>query len=107
MYAAADPYHNIAKKPPGVAKRLAPILESRAAEPQQMAIRRNALRAVLEEAAGGPQQEQVTLLDIGCGTGALMRDVADMYPQVKCIGVDPSPLLIEEGQRLARDGLVQ
>ena len=40
MFAAADPYNNIDKKPPGASKRLVPILEGRAAEPQQQTLRR-------------------------------------------------------------------
>ena len=35
MYAAADPYLNIHKKPPQTTRRLVPILEARAADPQR------------------------------------------------------------------------
>lgn len=32
-----------------------------------------------------------TFLDLGCGTGRLTAEIADLYPQMKCYGVDISP----------------
>ena len=97
MFAAADPYHNIHKKAAQGAKRLAPILEARAAEPQQVAIRKAAIAEVLQ----GLEGDSLTVVDIGCGTGALARDVAQ-HPRVRSvIGVDPSAHFVSEAKTLA------
>jgi ubiquinone/menaquinone biosynthesis C-methylase UbiE len=55
-----------------------------------------------------------TVLDVGCGTGALLRALADRLPaRVALSGVDPAPAMIEVGRaglgayprvRLARAG---
>jgi ubiquinone/menaquinone biosynthesis C-methylase UbiE len=40
-----------------------------------------------------------TVLDIGCGTGALLRTLADRLPaRVALSGVDPAPAMIEMGR---------
>lgn len=35
------------------------------------------------------------LLDVGCGTGALLLELASSNPQVRLAGVDPSPAMLE------------
>jgi ubiquinone/menaquinone biosynthesis C-methylase UbiE len=40
-----------------------------------------------------------TVLDVGCGTGALLRTLADRLPaRVALAGVDPAPAMIEVGR---------
>jgi ubiquinone/menaquinone biosynthesis C-methylase UbiE len=40
-----------------------------------------------------------TVLDVGCGTGALLRTLADRLPaRVALTGVDPAPAMIEVGR---------
>jgi len=95
MFAAADPYNNIDKKPPGASKRLVPILEGRAAEPQQQTLRRQVFDRALEGLPSG-----INVVDIGCGTGAIARDLARRPAVSSIIGIDPAMLLIEEAQRL-------
>lgn len=128
--AAADPYYNIHKKaacgakvraacpaaataraprartePPACARRvrcppqrLVAILEERAADPKQQALRERCLAEVLEGAPPG-----ATVLEIGCGTGALCRTAA-LHPSVaSVIGVDPSPVFVDEASRLGRE----
>ena len=41
------------------------------------------------------------VLDIGCGTGRLLRDAAARWPNAGLIGVDPAAGMIKEGQRLS------
>ena len=91
MYAAADPYRNIHKKPPGATRRLAPILEDRAAAPQQQALRQTVFAKVLEPLSSS----QLTVVDIGCGTGAIARDLARAPAVSRVIGIDPAPFLVE------------
>ena len=94
-----DPYRNIHKKPRATAKRLCSVLEERAAQPSQRHLRECVFHAALDalHAAG----EGAVVVDIGCGTGALARDLASM-PRVRAVvGIDPSPCFVAEAQRLA------
>jgi ubiquinone/menaquinone biosynthesis C-methylase UbiE len=43
--------------------------------------------------------DPATVLDVGCGTGALLRALADRLPaRVALAGVDPAPAMIEVGR---------
>ncbi len=55
-------------------------------------------RAVLDfiPAALTPQ----AILDIGCGTGRLLRKVALRWPKARLVGVDPAEGMITQAQRL-------
>jgi ubiquinone/menaquinone biosynthesis C-methylase UbiE len=45
------------------------------------------------------------LLDVGCGTGYLVRQLADRAPRgAECLGVDPSPAMIEIAASSGPDG---
>jgi len=35
------------------------------------------------------------LLDMGCGTGQLIREIQEAFPNAKCVGVDISPKMID------------
>jgi ubiquinone/menaquinone biosynthesis C-methylase UbiE len=55
--------------------------------------------AVLKSAAAGSQPG--TVLDVGCGTGRLLRKVRHLWPNAVLIGVDPARGMVEQAQRLA------
>ncbi len=57
--------------------------------------------AVLTLAANGPKPE--TILDIGCGTGRLLRKAMTRWPYARFIGVDPAPGMVDMAQRLLPD----
>ena len=42
-----------------------------------------------------------TLIDVGCGTGRLLRSVAELWPDCRLIGVDPSPRMIAAARALS------
>ena len=79
-----------------VQARLAEVLETRGADPQQQAMR----RAFLSDIAF-PTRARV--LEIGCGTGVLTRVLA-RWPDVdQVVGVDPAPALLGRARELAAD----
>jgi ubiquinone/menaquinone biosynthesis C-methylase UbiE len=44
------------------------------------------------------------VLDIGCGTGYLLRSLANQYPRaVELIGIDPAPSMVERASLTAND----
>jgi ubiquinone/menaquinone biosynthesis C-methylase UbiE len=75
-------------------ERLAGVLETRGADPQQQAMRR-----VFMADIGFPDQARV--LDVGCGTGVLTRALAQWPGVGEVVGVDPAPSLLVKGRFLA------
>jgi ubiquinone/menaquinone biosynthesis C-methylase UbiE len=57
-------------------------------------IHRNALYAVPEEL------QPESILDIGCGTGRLLRRAASRWPDARLTGVDPAEGMVKEARRL-------
>jgi trans-aconitate 2-methyltransferase len=53
----------------------------------------------------GPLRERARIIDLGCGTGALTRKLADAYPLTHVLGIDTSPQMLEEAHRRERPGL--
>ncbi len=39
-----------------------------------------------------------SVLDVGCGTGALLRQIKDRWPEIQCAGVDLSPGMVESAR---------
>jgi len=57
--------------------------------------------AMLDElAAHGSSEAPRCVLDIGCGTGRLLRAAALRWPQAKLTGVDPAEHMVTEARRL-------
>jgi ubiquinone/menaquinone biosynthesis C-methylase UbiE len=76
---------------------LAGILELRGRHQQQVAIR-EAYVGLLGDLAGQ------RVLDVGCGTGVVARDVARRVgPRGSVLGVDPTPAFVEAAEELRRD----
>ena len=92
----ADPYSFIAQAEQSVQVRLADVLELRAADPQQRAM----LDRYLAEVA---LPRGTSALEIGCGTGAVSRRIAELFEEIEVIGVDPSPVFVEKARELAKD----
>jgi len=59
-------------------------------------VHRTAIAAV---EAISPEINPDTILDIGCGTGRLLRELAERWPAAKLIGVDPAEGMIAEARR--------
>jgi ubiquinone/menaquinone biosynthesis C-methylase UbiE len=50
--------------------------------------------------AAGIVHQAVSVLDVGCGTGKLLRRAKTYWPEAQLIGVDPANGMIEMAQRL-------
>jgi ubiquinone/menaquinone biosynthesis C-methylase UbiE len=83
-----DPYARSADLDDTTVDALAVRLETRGAEPQQRALR----RAVLSRL---PRREGTTVVEVGCGTGIVTRELAAIPGMVEVVGVDPSRRFIE------------
>jgi ubiquinone/menaquinone biosynthesis C-methylase UbiE len=42
-----------------------------------------------------------TILDVGCGTGALLRYIKAKYPEKRCFGLDVSPIAVNKAKRIS------
>lgn len=90
----ADVYATITEAELHVQQRLAEILERRAEDGQQQAM----LRAYLAEVAF---PEGGAVLEVGCGTGAVSRVLAQLPGVGKVIGIDPSPVFVAAARELS------
>ena len=91
-----DIYTRVTEAAPPILEGLMTALELRAADPQLRAM----LTATLTDAA---LPEGSRVLEVGCGTGAITRVVAQWPGVSGAIGVDPSPVFIARARELARD----
>jgi len=89
-----DVYAAIADADRTTQARLADILELRASDPQQRAM----LESYLAEIA---PLATARVLEIGCGTGAVVRVVAGRPGVAEVVGVDPSPVFIAKARELS------
>ena len=90
-----DPYASIAQADKGMQERLADVLELRAADPQQRAML-NAYLSELQLPSGA------IALEVGCGTGAVSRVLAEMPGVREVVGIDPSAVFIERARELGK-----
>ena len=88
-----DPYASIDRADQTLQQRLADVLELRAADPQQRAM----LQAYLSELA---LPRGARALEVGCGTGAVSRVLAEMPGIGDVVGVDPSPVFVDRAREL-------
>ena len=89
-----DVYLTIADAEPAVVDELVRVLELRAADPQQQAMR-DAYFSDLALAAG------TRALEVGCGTGAVTRALASLPETETVVGVDPSPGFLAAARELS------
>jgi ubiquinone/menaquinone biosynthesis C-methylase UbiE len=90
-----DPYAYIVQADKAMQARLADVLELRAADPQQRAM----LKAYLSELQ---LPRAAIALDVGCGTGAVSRVLAEMPGVREVVGIDPSPIFVEKARELGK-----
>src|SRR5215475_11767725 len=89
-----DVFAHITQASPAVLEAIAQTLELRATLPQYQAV----LSAYLSDIAFPPHAR---VLEVGCGTGAAARFIAQ-WPQVaEVVGTDPSPALVDKARALS------
>lgn len=88
-----DVYATIAEADESMQERLAGVLELRAADTQQRAM----LDTYLAEIR---LPDGAEVLEVGCGTGAVSRVVANLDGVSRVTGVDPSPVFIAKASEL-------
>jgi ubiquinone/menaquinone biosynthesis C-methylase UbiE len=89
-----DVYATITAADIQIQQRLADVLELRAADPQQKEILKVSLSRI-----DFPADARV--LEIGCGTGAVMRALGTFPAVAEVTGVDPSPVFLAKARELA------
>jgi SAM-dependent methyltransferase len=89
-----DPYANIAAVDPEIQARLIAAMEVRAAEPRQREILDTYLAWVELPA-------NARLLEVGCGSGAITRVLAERAGIAAIVAVDPSPVFLAKACELA------
>ena len=82
-----DVYANIRSAPDEALEFIAKALETRAAIPSQQEMLRDYLSEI-----SFPEGAEV--LEVGCGTGAVCRVLAEWPNVAKVVGVEPSPFLL-------------
>lgn len=91
-----DVYATITEAEPAVVEGLVDILELRASDPQQQAMR----EAYFSEIAF-PSGARVA--EVGCGPGPVARALASRSGVGEVVGIDPSPIFIEQARERSRD----
>jgi ubiquinone/menaquinone biosynthesis C-methylase UbiE len=89
-----DPYASIAQADAALQAQLARVLELRAADPQQRVM----LNAYLSEVR---LPSEAIALEVGCGTGAVTRVLAEVPGVREVIGLDPSPVFVDQARKLS------
>ena len=91
-----DVYATITEADPEVLERLGEIIELRAADPQQAAMR-EAYFSEIDFPTGA------RVLEVGCGTGPVARALAAWPGVGEVLGADPSPGFVTRARELAAD----
>jgi len=91
-----DLYATISDVPQDVQERLAGVLEMRAADVRQQEM----LKSYLSEIEF---PDKAHVLEVGCGTGAITRTLAQWPRVAKAIGVDPSATFVSKAESLSTE----
>jgi ubiquinone/menaquinone biosynthesis C-methylase UbiE len=94
--AMADVWADVASLDDAMQDRLAAVLEERGADAQQRALRETFLAEIA-------YRDGARVLEVGCGTGVLTRQLARRPGIASVLGVDSAPSLLDRARTLAGD----
>ncbi len=89
-----DPYARIADLDDATVAYLAERFEIRASDPRQHRLWREFL-------SRAPFVDSARVLEVGCGTGIITAKIAELPGVAEVVGIDPSPLFVEQARRRA------
>jgi ubiquinone/menaquinone biosynthesis C-methylase UbiE len=100
MAAHDDPFRDVSRWDEDTSREWVGLLNQRASASDQIRMRSELLRVAQIE-------EGDTAVEIGCGTGALLVDLARAVGESgRVVGVDPQPHFVEAArERLLREGI--
>ncbi len=64
-------------------------------------------RAVLKDMQDTIQTQPGAVLDVGCGTGRLLRAIHERWPQAELMGIDPTAGMLDTARQLTPDATFQ
>ena len=91
-----DVWATVTELDPATQDRLADVLEVRGADAAQQVMRREFLVAI-------PMPERAEVLELGCGTGVLTRQLARVPRTARLTGVDVAPSLLKRAAELSSE----
>lgn len=91
-----DIYSSLANQPQEIQTRIAEVLRLRADEPEMRALTTSYLSRIVVP-------ENARVLELGCGTGRVTRMIADLKGVSEVVGLDLSPVLLQEARAFCRD----
>lgn len=99
-FAYADPYRHMGSSRPGALPhlKLAALLDERSADPRHKAMRTTAVTRALAS------MKSARVVEVGCGTGTMCREMASREQVRSVVGVDPCATFLDEARRRAADG---
>lgn len=89
-----DVYNTITSAQPALVERIAQALEVRAADAQQKSMLGSYLAETIIPA-------NAQMIEVGCGTGPVSRQLAGWPNVAQVVGVDPSSAFVEKARQLA------
>lgn len=89
-----DPYASISDKNESLQTKLAEVLELRASDQRQQEM----LLSFLSEL---PLKQNSDVLEVGCGTGPVSRELLKLDQVTTVTGIDPSPVFISYANKLS------
>ena len=91
-----DIYASIAHQPREMQERILDVLRLRAEEPEMQALTTNYLSKL--EIPDGAR-----VLEMGCGSGRITRLIAELTGVGRVVGIDPSPVFLENARSFCSD----
>ena len=91
-----DPYQNVDAEDSDVIERISEYLERKARDPRNQEVLDHFLRRL-------PLEGDCAVLEVGSGTGQLLRRLSKTAGVGRVVGIDRSAMLVEKGKKIAEE----